>query len=74
MSGSKKARRQADAAARQAEAARQELVKQTEEFKRRTNQEQQKVNRLLMRQLRAAGGGYFETDTSTTLGGTGALG
>lgn len=74
MSGSSKARRQAQEAANQAEAARQELEKQTKEYKRRADQEQRKAQRLLMRQLRAAGGGFFETDTSTSLGGTGALG
>lgn len=74
MSGSSKATRQAQDAANQAESARQELEKQTREYKQRADREQRKAQRLLMRQLRAAGGGYFETDTSSSLGGTGELG
>jgi hypothetical protein len=73
MSGSSSAKRQAQYAAEEAERVRGELTRQTEELKRQREQEKRKAQRLLMRSLRASGGGFFETDAQT-LGSAGVLG
>lgn len=76
--GGKGARREAQAAAetsrREAEALRQQTVlAQT-----RADEAAKRAQRLLMRNLRARGGGLFETDfmadAGSTLGGGGVLG
>ena len=73
------AEREAQSAAEAADKARADLENMTRLEKEKTEREKQKAQRLLMRSLRAGGGGYFETDTSTSgkgtlLGGTGAVG
>jgi hypothetical protein len=70
------AQREAQAAAAAADAARADLEAQTKLEKERQNREKVKSQRILMRSLRAAQGGYFETDTGSgsTLGGSGVVG
>lgn len=68
------AQREAQAAAAAADSARQDLEAQTKIEKERQNREKLKAQRVLMRSLRAASGGYFETDSGSTLGGSGVLG
>lgn len=75
MSGASRAKRQAKAAAAQSEQARIELAQQTEFLRKQSEDEKKRANRLLLRSVRAAGGGFFETDSGgQTLGGTGVLG
>ncbi len=77
MSGSGDGEFQATVAAQQAQMqaahAQQQLIRQREEQQRLADRERTRAQRLLMRTLRASGGGFFETDPQT-LGGTGALG
>lgn len=68
------AQREAQAAAAAADGARRELEEQTKIEKERQNREKLKAQRVLMRSLRAGAGGYFETDSGTTLGGSGVIG
>ena len=69
------AQREAQAAAAAADSARADLEAQTKIEKERQNREKLKAQRVLMRSLRAASGGYFETDSpGTTLGGSGVIG
>lgn len=70
------AQREAKYAAQAADVARQDLEKETALAKENTKKEKLKAQRLLMRSLRAGGGGYFETDTGagSTLGGSGVIG
>ena len=68
------AQREANAAAASADAARVKLEEQTAIEKERANKEKVKSQRLLMRSLRAGGGGFFETDQGSTLGGSGVIG
>lgn len=66
--------REAHAAAQEAERLRGELEAQTRAEKEKANREKIKAQRLLMRSLRAGSGGYFETDASAQLGGSGVIG
>ena len=70
------AQREAQQAAAAADSARADLEAQTKIEKERQNREKSKAQRVLMRSLRAASGGYFETDSGsgTTLGGSGVIG
>jgi len=70
------AQRDAQYAAQAADTARQDLDKVTKAEKDKSNREKMKAQRLLMRSLRAGGGGYFETDQGggSTLGGSGVIG
>lgn len=71
-----KAQREANAAAAEAQQARDELAANTAVEKEKANREKLKAQRLLMRSIRAGGGGYFETDQGkgTALGGSGVIG
>lgn len=71
MGGGKAARRQAEAAAAQSREEAARLREQTEILKNQTKQQKQKSQTIMMRALRARGGGFFETDQ---LGGGGSLG
>ena len=68
------AQREADSAAASADVARSELEKQTKIEKEKNERERMKAQRLLSRSLRAGAGGFFETDSSSTLGGSGVIG
>ena len=74
MTGTGRARREARDAAQQAQAAQTQLAQQEEELKRQREREKARAQRLLMRSMRAAGGGIFETDTQQTLGTSEGLG
>ncbi len=77
MSGNGDAEFQATVAAQhaqmQAAQAQQQLIRERKEQQRIADRERTRAQRLLMRTLRASGGGFFETDPQT-LGGSGALG
>lgn len=73
MTGSSRAKREARESAQQATIATQKLQEQTTLLKERSDAEKTRAQRLLMRSMRAAGGGYFES-ASNTLGSTGVLG
>ena len=77
MGGKTRGQRRAEDAARSSERARQLLEGQTKILKARADREATKAQRILMRLSRAAGGGFFGTDTfaedTTTLGGSGDL-
>ena len=64
----------AEAAAVAAQQAVVELQQQTAIEKEKSNREKLKAQRILMRTLRAGGGGFFETDQGSTLGGSGVIG
>lgn len=68
------AQREANQAAIAADTRRVELENQTRLEKEKTEREKLKAQRILMRSLRAGAGGYFETDTGSTLGGSGVIG
>lgn len=68
------AQREAKAAAAEAQQARQELNANTTLEKANNNREKLKAQRILMRSIRAGGGGYFETDQGSSLGGSGVIG
>lgn len=55
------ARDQARVAAQQAEIQRQQLEQERRELKRQADLEKARAQRTLMRGVRAAGGGFFET-------------
>lgn len=78
MGGKSGAERRAEDAARSSERSRQLLEDQTKILKARTDKEARKAQRLLMRSSRAAGGGFFESDSvkadQSSLGGSGVLG
>ena len=66
--GGGSARRRAEEAA---EASRREatnLREQTKILERRTQRDAKKASNIMMRALRARGGGFFQSDTSSTLG------
>lgn len=73
MSGSSSAKRQAKQAALDATQARNDLMLQTESLKQEREREKRRASLLMLRSLRAAGGGYFENNPAP-LGGTGVLG
>lgn len=62
MSGSRRAKREAQEAASRADLERQSLEKERAELTRRKKVESQKAQRLLFRSLRAGSGGFFATD------------
>lgn len=68
------AQREAKAAAAEAQQVREELNKNTALEKEKNNREKLKAQRILMRSIRAGGGGYFETDQGSSLGGSGVIG
>ena len=68
------AQREAQASAAQAQQIRNELAEQTKLEKDRAARERERAQRVMMRSLRAGSGGYFETDTNSTLGGSGVIG
>ena len=68
------AQREASAAAADAQQVRTELAQNTAMEKEKSNREKMKAQRLLMRSIRAGGGGFFETDQGSSLGGDGVLG
>lgn len=68
------AQREAKAAAAEAQQVREELNKNTALEKEKNNREKIKAQRILMRSIRAGGGGYFETDQGSSLGGSGVIG
>lgn len=68
------AQREAKAAAAEAQQVRQELDRNTALEKEKSNREKLKAQRILMRSIRAGGGGYFETDQGSSLGGSGVIG
>ncbi len=68
------AQREAKAAAAEAQQVRQELDRNTAIEKEKNNREKLKAQRILMRSIRAGGGGYFETDQGSSLGGSGVIG
>lgn len=79
MGGKSGAERRAEDAARRSDEATRKLNEQTEKLKKRSEKEQNKAQRLLIRSSRAAGGGFFSTDTpkaaaTDSLGGSGDLG
>lgn len=69
-----KAQREAQAAASAADSARKDLETQTKIEKEKNDRERMKAQRLLQRSLRAGAGGFFETDSGSTLGGSGVIG
>lgn len=68
------AQREAKKAAVIAEGTRQELAAATLLEKERIKREKEKSQRMLMRSIRSAGGGFFESDSGSTLGASGTLG
>jgi len=68
------AQREAKAAAAEAQQVRQELEQNTAIEKEKNDREKLKAQRILMRSIRAGGGGYFETDQGSSLGGSGVIG
>jgi phage protein D len=68
------AQREASSAAAAADTARKNLENQTRVEKEKTDRERMKAQRLLSRSMRAGAGGFFETDASSTLGGSGVIG
>lgn len=70
MSG-RGARRQANQAAEESRIQAAELQKQSNILKRRQENDSRKSQKLLIRALRAQGGGIFESDTLGATRGTG---